>query len=331
MKLAYKNGLQVCGKEPLTIDPERKPKTKNVLITHGHSDHVKLNSTSRFLTTPETAEIIKSRYSRNFKGKSLSFGKKMKLNGFSLSLHESGHILGSAQVLLEGAGKSIAVSSDFKLQDSLVTSAAKPLDADVLVIETTFGLSSYNFPDREEIYSDIGNWLRENEEQGKFSLLAGYSLGKAQELTAICSKHAGIAPIVHDSIFENNRIYESFGIGLGDYLKLDHNLKESSVLIMPPSLVDRHLMQALEISTGKKVSSAIATGWPYRRCFDRVFPLSDHADFPQLVEYVKQSNPKLVLTTHGFSKEFARYVQRRLKIPARPLNEAGQKSIAEFG
>ena len=328
MNLSCENGLKIGS---LAIDPVRKTSAENVLITHAHSDHVHLNNESQFISSPETNALIKSCFSRKFNGKALPFGKKMKLDGFSFSLHESGHILGSAQVLLEGNGKAVAASSDFKLQDSLVTKAASPISADILIIETTFGLSSYSFPEREQVYSEISNWLKQNKKQGKFSLLAGYSLGKAQELTAICSRVAGISPIVHERVFENNKIYEKFGVKLGNYLKLDHNLKDSSVLIMPPSLVDRHLLQALEISTQKKIASAIATGWPYRRCFDMVFPLSDHADFKQLVQYVQQSSPKLVLTTHGFEKEFSRYVQRRLKIPSRPLNQAGQKSIAEFG
>ncbi len=327
MKVSYENGLRVGN---LTIDPERQTRAEHVLITHAHSDHVKLNKESNFLMSKETHKLVKSRFKKDFQGKSLSFGKKHKVDGVSLTLSESGHILGSSQSLVEGDGKSLAVSSDFKLQDSLVTKSAKPISADILVIETTFGLPSYSFPERTQVYEDMGNWLKQNEKDGCFSLLAGYSLGKAQELTAISNQYAGVSPIVHESVFENNEVYKNFGVNLGKYLKLNHNLGESSVLIMPPSLVDAHLLQALEISTGKKIRSAMATGWPYRRCYDRIFPLSDHADFAQLESYVQQSNPKLVLTTHGFSKQFARHVQRRLKIPARPLEEAWQKSMAEF-
>jgi Cft2 family RNA processing exonuclease len=89
-------------------------------------------------------------------------------------------------------------------------------------------------------------------------------------------------------------------------------------------------LQALSFSIKKKVASAIATGWPYRSHYDKVFPLSDHADYNQLLEYVKEAKPKTVLTSHGFAKEFAHAVQRKLKIPARELDAKGQSILSEF-
>ena len=166
----------------------------------------------------------------------------------------------------------------------------------------------------------------------RFIVLSGYSLGKAQELTKFCNDFLGVHPLVHERIFENNQVYEKHGVKLGSYHKLNHNLNDSNVLIMPPMLVNRHLLSALEYSINKKVVSALATGWFYRRGHDKVFPLSDHADFNSLIRYVEESSPSLVLTMHGFENEFARYVSRRLKIPARPVKAVGkkQKALVEF-
>ena len=149
-------------------------------------------------------------------------------------------------------------------------------------------------------------------------------------MTAITSRLAGITPLVHESIFKNNKVYEEFGVGLGSYIKLDHNLKDSSVLIMPPSLAKPELMNVLEHTLRKKVFSAFATGWQHRGNYSKTFPLSDHADFEQLLSYVREAKPKQVFTMHGHAKEFAGYVQRRLGIPARPLEETKQKSMQEF-
>jgi len=324
--LSFDNGILI-GKK-LAIDPSRKKTRENVLISHAHSDHVKLNKESQYFFSKETGAIIESRYGKPAKAKALTIGKGTEIAGVKLSLHNSGHILGSASVLIE-AEKQIAYSGDFKTQDSLVQKGASPLNAEVLIMESTFGLPSFSFPEREQLYKEIGSWVKEKSKTG-FVVLAGYSLGKAQELTAICNQYAGISPLVHDSIWDNNEVYQKFGVKLGPCHKLDHNLKDSPVLIMPPSLVDHNLQQVLEYSLKKKVYTALATGWSYRSSYNRIFPLSDHCDFSQLLEYVKQSEPKLVLTMHGYERELASYISRRLGITAKPISKQGQKVLSEF-
>ncbi len=288
---------------PVPIDPKASCREEKAFISHGHADHVAINKTTEYICTPETAAIIKNRYSLDAKFNATGFGKKIPLNGSTVSLHNSGHILGSAQVLVQGS-KTVAVTSDFKMQDSLIQKGASPLQCDILVIESTFGMPCYQFPKRELVYEQIGSFVKEKAKQG-FVVLAGYSLGKAQELTKVVNEYAGISPLVHDSVFENNQVYEKFGVKLGPYIKLDHNLDESSVLIMPPSLVNHNLRQVLEYSLHKKIFSGMATGWSFRNGFNETFPLSDHADFSQLMDYVKQADPRLVITMHGSEREFA--------------------------
>jgi len=325
MDIFSKKGLFVSK---IAIDPGSGCKSEKALISHGHSDHVSLNAKTEFFCSNETAAIIESRYSTKAKLMPLAFEKKFAFEEAGVSLHNSGHILGSSQFLIEGE-KTVAVTTDFKMQDSLIQKGASPLKCDVLVIESTFGLPTYSFPSREQVYSQISSFIKEKSKKG-LVVLAGYSLGKAQELTAIVNEFAGIVPLVHESIAKNNLVYEKQGVKLGKFIELNHNLNESPVLIMPPSLINHHLLQALEFSLHKKVFSAMATGWESRNGYDAVFPLSDHADFAQLLQYVKEAEPKLVLTMHGFEKEFANYVHRRLGITARPLNHKGQKTIMEF-
>jgi Cft2 family RNA processing exonuclease len=312
----------------VAIDAKAGCRPEKAIISHGHSDHVSMNSETNYVCTPETMALLEGMGKSKGNISGTSFGKGIAIGDSSVSLHNSGHILGSAQILVE-SGKTVAVTSDFKMQDSIIQKGAVPLKCDALVIETTFGQPCYSFPEREEVYQQIGSFVREKSKKG-FVVLAGYALGKAQELTKAVNEYAGIVPLVHDSIFGNNRVYEQHGVKLGDYIELDHNLNESQVLIMPPSLLNRHLLQVLEFSLRKKVFSGMATGWQRRNGLDAVFPLSDHADFSQLLDYVKQAEPKLVVTMHGFEREFAGYVQRRLGIAARPLGEKGQKTIAEF-
>jgi Cft2 family RNA processing exonuclease len=325
MDFSFENGICFGN---FAIDPERAKGAENVLITHAHSDHVCLNEKSRFFFSKPTFELIESRYAKVNNPHAKDFKQKFKMPFGEVSLHNSGHILGGSQALVEGE-KTIAVTSDFKLQDSLVQKGAEILPCDTLIIESTFGLPCYKFPERKHVYEEMIKWINEKTKKS-FVVLAGYSLGKAQELTAVTSRLAGIAPIVHESVFTNNKVYEKLGVKLGDYIKLDHNLKESNVLIMPPSLVKPELLDVLEHTLQKKVFSAFATGWQHRGNFSKTFALSDHADFEQLLRYVKEADPKMVFTVHGYAREFANYINRRLGIPAKPLENNGQKILQEF-
>ena len=322
----HSNKALFVGNVP--IDAKASCKAEKAVISHGHSDHVATNKVTEYICTPETEAIIRHRYSKEANFAPLKFDKKLSFGDSTISLHNSGHILGSAQVLVEAA-KTVAVTNDFKVQDSIIQKGALPLKCDILVLESTFGQPCYSFPKREEVYRQIGNFVKEKGKQG-FVVLAGYSLGKAQELTKVVNEYAGIAPLVHESVYGNNKVYESHGTKLGNFIKLDHNLNESSVLIMPPSLVNHNLLQVLEFSLHKKIFSGMATGWNFRNGFNEIFPLSDHADFQQLLDYTKQAEPKLVITMHGKERELASYVQRRLGIAARPLGEKGQKTISEY-
>ncbi len=310
----------------LCIDPHRTPKSKLAFLSHAHSDHVKLSKKTEFLATPQTIDLVKNRFGEaNFQP--VEMNKKTKVSDFELELKPNGHILGSSQALLSTDGKDFAFSSDFRLQNSLLFKGAEILKGDTLVLETTFGAPQYVFPKQEEVVSDMVSWISKNAKSG-LVLLAGYSLGKAQELTKI-SNEAGFTPVVHDSIFELNEIYQNHGVKLGTYEKLDHNLKDFSVLIMPPQLVDRHLFPTLEHFDKRKIFSALATGWEHRGAFDRTFKLSNHSDFNDLIEYVTLSNPKLVLTDHGFCEEFARKLNK-LGFNAKPLTQHKQQLISEF-
>ena len=325
--IKFNKGIQVGDK--LLIDPHTKRVVENVLISHAHSDHVKINRESKYFFSKETKAIIESRYQPVENSKTVAFGKKVNIGNVDLTIENSGHILGSSSVLIE-SDKTIGITSDFKTQNSIIQTGAAPLNCEVLLIESTFGIPTFSFPERESIYAEMGDWIKEKSKKG-FVVLAGYSLGKAQELTAICNEYAGITPLVHESVFDNNEVYQKSGVKLGNYLKLNHNLKDSPVLIAPPTLVNHNLQQVLEYSLKKPVFTALATGWSFRSSYDRIFPLSDHADFPQLLDYVKQCDPKLVLTMHGYERELANYVSRRLGIPAKPLAEKGQKILAEYG
>lgn len=312
----------------LLIDPSKSPKENKVLLTHAHSDHVKLSKKSTFFGTKQTNEIVKKRYNASTnKFEELAVNKKINFDDYSLELVPNGHILGSVQTNITSNELNYVVTSDFRLQDSVFFKGATPIEAETLVLETTFADPKYVFPKQESVVSQMVSWIEKNAKNG-LVLLAGYSLGKAQELTYI-SNQAGFNPVVHDSIYEMNEIYSNNGINLGKYSKIDHNLKDFNVLIMPPQLVDKNLFAVLEGFDKRKISSAIVSGWERRGVFDKTFPLSNHADYNDLIEYVKQSNPKLVLTDHGFCESFSRKLNK-LGYNSKPLKQHKQRVLGEY-
>ena len=326
MRVMHRKGIVFSAEKELFVDASGI-RNERAIITHAHSDHAKATASNEYYLTPQTSALISpGNNAPNLK--ETPFGKTFEVNGFSCRFHPSGHILGSAQLEVSNGAHAV-LTSDFKLQRSILFEGAEILPSEILVIETTFGIPEYSFPPREEVYSDIVKWAHSCFSQKEFVVLGGYSTGKAQELTKISNEFLNEAPLVYKKIFEQNRVYESQGVKLGNYLELNHNLDEANVLIMPPHLIDDNLLLALQHQLKRKVRAAIATGWRNHSKY-RAFPLSDHADFSALVQYVKESNPKLVLTTHGFEEEFADYVQKRLGIPARPLPQGGQAAIGEF-
>lgn len=330
MRFFFENGL-VCknGGGQFLVDPSNaKKKQLTAVVSHAHSDHF-ANGHQTAWMTPQTHALLSNRHSNVKNAKKKELNKKFNVQNCGISFHNSGHILGSAQIKLE-SDQTTLITSDFNPMDSLLLSGAQPQKCDTLIVETTFGLPEFAFPDRETVHEQIGEWIKHQTSQNQFVILAGYALGKAQELTRIVNEFAGIVPLVHEQIARHNQTYEQFGIKLGKYIPLNHNLRESSVLILPPTLFDKQLVPALEFELNKKVVTAMATGWGYRNGFDQVFPLSDHADYNGLLEFVKACEPKQVLTMHGYTREFAHAVSRKLKIPARSLETNGQQFLSEF-
>ncbi len=331
-ELKEENGIILERGVKLAVDSTKSVEADYKFISHAHSDHAKISkkNNARIFLSEATYALLSDKFDETIAVEKIPLNKKTELYDFSFTFHNSGHILGAVQIEFN-AEKTIVLTNDMKLQDSIIQKGAPILNSDVLVIESTFGLPEFVFPEREEVYNEIGKWISSEAKKNNFIVLAGYSLGKAQELTKIVNEYSNETPLVYEKAFEFNSVYKNKGINLGEFIKLDHNLKDSNVLIIPPHLVEPGLTEFLELSLNKKVVSGIATGWSYRKGFDKLFPLSDHSDFKQLIEYIECSNPKMVLTTHGFAKEFSHHVSKKLKIPSKPLNEFSQKNLFEFG
>jgi DNA ligase-1 len=193
-------------------------------------------------------------------------------------------------------------------------------------METTFGLPRYRFPPTEQVVDQIVSFCRETIDAGKVPVLLGYSLGKAQEI--LCSLDgAGLTPMLHGSVYQVTRIYEQFGQSFCKYVRYNPNDLAGKVLICPPSANRSHMLERIP---RKRV--AMITGWAvdanavYRYQVDAAFPLSDHADYGDLIRYVELVQPRRVLTVHGFAAAFARDLRAR-GVEAWALSEENQMEL----
>jgi len=226
-----------------------------------------------------------------------------------------------------------------KTDDSLTLKGAPILEADTLVIESTFGLKEHVFTPREEVYDQIAKWVKTNHEAGRNIILGGYAFGKAQELTKVVTQECGLPVITHRDVHRVNQIYENNGSKLGDFIDSGSEegqevMRDPFVAVMPKHRVKEKFLFAMEQQFGRKVVAGIATGWAKiypgsKNRIDRAFQLSDHADYNSLMDYVEQSNPRKVFTIHGYADEFARQLKRK-GFNARPLRDAKQTGLDSF-
>ncbi len=335
MKISFDKGIviQQDGKK-LYLDPSRKIKEKSedvlVGITHAHSDHLKKHDADT-LMTPETRDLA------GFYSQTSRYDEEIEFGDLSITQRNANHILGASQFEIHN-GKSVVYTGDIRLNKGFLFEKCPVINSDVLIIESTYGMPHFSFPSSEAVFESIKHWVLEKQEKGVNVVFGGYSLGKSQELIKVLNL-IGVAPFVSSKIAEYSNVYVKNGVKLefetygevakeGLFLSPEAREKMNSssfVAVAPPHLINKQLLQKFSFN-GKETTAALLTGWGSLYSFaskgvEKVFPLSDHADFNQLLSYVEQAQPHLVYTVHGYAKEFAREVKSKLGIPAYSLKE----------
>ena len=318
MEITYQSGIYLPEID-FWLDPTR-PRGR-AFVSHAHSDHVAKHD--EFIVSPGTAALLDHRYRPRGRIVEQHFGETRTLGEFSLTLHPAGHVLGSAQALVEYRGHRLLYSGDLKLSPSYTAEPCAAPEADTLIVEATFGRPRYVFPPAQEVIAGILSFCRNALAQGETPVLFAYSLGKGQEVLR-CLAGAGFAIALHGTTHGVCAVYERLGIEFPVYEKLDDCVLANKVLICPPQTKRAAIFQSI-----RRPRTAIVTGWAVDRAArwrygaDAAFPLSDHADYDDLVEFVRRVNPKRVYTLFGFEGEFAADLRTR-GYDAWPLKTAMQ-------
>jgi len=321
IEVRYERGVYL-PKQDLWLDPwDAKP---FAFVSHAHSDHIAPHE--EIILSERTSRLLQHRMPGHRTEHVLPFGEKGTVDGLDLMLLPAGHIFGSAQCFLFAGDETLLYTGDFKLRPGKSAERAQWRHADTLIMETTFGLPRYRFPPTEQVIDEIVAFCRETIEAAQVPVLLSYSLGKAQEI--LCSLDgAGLTPMLHGSVYRMTRIYEQFGQSFCNYVRYNANEVAGKVLICPPSA---NRSQMLEKIPHRRV--AMISGWAvdpnaiYRYGVDAAFPLSDHADYDDLIRYVGLVRPRRVFTLHGFAAEFASDLRMR-GVEAWALSEENQMEL----
>ncbi len=318
MQVVHRGGILVQdGLRQVILDPDRK--TPGSVVSHGHMDHL----TSGGVMTPETLEILRARRGSGT-GIELPYDREMDLNGFAVTLKDAGHVFGSAMVRVDD----LLYTGDFNPEGGATCGKAVPERVQGLVVDATYGKPGYSFPDKTTVEADLLNWLEMELADGPVAL-GGYVFGKSQELIALVNR-LGVEVAVSDGIADLADIYVRHGVPL-QYRRLsslaESERREPRVYVLPPGWLRPPLDESVSWMGSLRLRSAYVSGWcaffDYTRRYglDAQFPLSDHADFEDIMGFIEACGPRVVYPVFSHAGDLARAVERRFRIKAVPLLE----------
>ncbi len=297
-----------CSAGGFYIDPW-KP-VQRAVITHAHSDHARSGS-DHYLCHTLTKPILQLRLGNN-NYQTVEWNEPVTINNVQLSLHPAGHIIGSSQVRVSYKDEVWVVSGDYKTVDDGISGAFEPVRCNTFITESTFGLPIYKWESQETIFSNIQDWVLQNQAEEKTSVLIAYSLGKAQRILQPLAE-TGLPLYAHGAVYNVQEVLQQNGWKLPVVKRVEAGMPKetfkNSIVIAPPSADGTPWMKRFY-----PYSVGVCSGWMQvrgnarRRNADAGFALSDHADWQGLLSAVKATGAEKVFVTHGFQAVFSRYL-----------------------
>jgi putative mRNA 3-end processing factor len=307
-----------CPAGGFYIDPWNP--VARAVITHAHGDHARPGH-GAYLATPSTAGLLKRRFGGEITVEMLAYGETVTVGGVAISLHPAGHVLGSAQIRLEGRGPLSAegiwvVGGDYKRAPDPTCAPFTPVRCDTFVTESTFGLPIYRWDPTEGIMRDILAWWNGNAAEGRSSVLFCYTIGKAQRILAELASATDRVVFVHGMMLPMIEAYREAGVRMLPVQSATERPRGTSfageLVLAPLPARGTPWMRRLGTHSDAFASGLMRVrGVRRQRAFDRGFVLSDHADWPALLRTVDETGAGRVLATHGHAEPLARYIAER--------------------
>ena len=309
------------------IDPSRPQ--KQALVTHGHADHARAGHGAVWATA-ETLAIMDVRYGPQT-GHPVAYGEPVRFGDVSARFVPAGHVLGSAQIVLEHAGETVVISGDYKRRPDPTCPAFEPVPCDIFITEATFGLPVFRHPDTADEIAKIRDAHAANPD--RCVLVGAYALGKAQRVITELRAAGHDAPLyIHGALQRLCDLYQDHGVELGELRPATDTPKEEmrgAIVLAPPSALNDRWSRRLPDPI-----TAMASGWmrvrqrARQRNVELPLILSDHADWDELTGTLEELRPQEVWVTHGREDALVHWCETR-QIKARALALVGREDEGE--
>lgn len=299
-----------CEPARVYLDPW-KPVDK-AIISHGHADHSRYGH-QQYITHRNNVPIISHRLGTiNVTGK--EWGETFVINNVKFSLHPAGHIIGSSQIRVEYKNEVWVFSGDYKTEDDGISTPYEAIKCNTFITECTFGLPAFKWTPQQEVFENINQWWLENKQEGKTSILFGYSLGKAQRLLKHINPEIGKI-YTHGAIENMTEVLRPI-VDFPETNRITKDIKKEELLgnivLAPPSAHGSTWIRKMV-----PYVTASASGWMTfrgarrRRAVDKGFVLSDHCDWQGLLSSIEATGAEKVICTHGYTDIFSRYLREQ--------------------
>jgi putative mRNA 3-end processing factor len=302
-----------CEPGDFHLDPVQP--VPRAVVTHGHRDHARPGN-ERVLATAETIAIMRQRYGERAGGslQPVGYGEPVSVGDVSVCLVPAGHILGSAQAVIDYRGSRVVVSGDYKRRPDPTCAAFEPQRCDLFITEATFGLPVFRHPPDSHEIDKLLHSVRLFPE--RCHLVGVFALGKCQRVVALLRKAGYDEPIyLHGALIGLSELYQSLGVALGPVLPCTDVTQEAfkgRIVLAPPSaLGDRWTRRLPEPVT------ALASGWMQvkqrakARGVELPLVISDHADWDELTATIEEVGAAEIWVTHGREEALVHHATRR--------------------
>lgn len=290
--------------EHFAVDPTCK--SELAVVSHAHSDHLKAHV--KLIATAPTIDLARLNY-KKFESAELGYHEPINIGPAKVEFAPAGHMLGSAQVIVEWHGEKIVYTGDFKLDDNLTCERAEIHQCDMLLIDSTYGRPRYKFPKMEECREMLNDFVNKQLKGGATPIIIAYTFGKAQEAMKMLGDE-GFEMDVHHKAFEAAQVYIRHGVDIKNVNLLNDKPTPGRVVILPPGAL-RHT----NTFGWGRLKVCFLSGWTLDRNYEMGgyrgygIPFSDHAGFDDIVRYVEEARPRRVFTLFG-PPEIAEYLCR---------------------
>lgn len=302
MTVQYRDGIEIELSDGTRVvcDADHPDGDVNVL-THAHGDHYPEGEATA-VCSPLTADLATARRDEPLH----------RTTDDRVGLVPAGHVAGSrAALVTDPDGTRYLYTGDACTRPRFYLDGFEPPDADVLIVEATYGEPGYVFPDHDAVAAEIRSWLAETAAP---VVLLGYALGRAQKLQLLAEAAGRDRILATDAVRRVNGVIEAHRNVTFDTepYEADTTLADGDALVLPMTSGRIDWVERLVEDAGAVLAGfsgwAVDDSFRFRGGFDETFPLSDHCDFAELHTLVDAVDPDRVYTQHGSPTALAEHL-----------------------